>query len=323
MTAGHEDAPGAGGAGGAGGAWGAGGAGGAGEYAGMDALMTAITGARPPEEARRDPAFLAEHRAAEADLRVLREHLARLAETLTGEAGEAAEAAEAAEAPEAAEAAETAEAVEAGDARETGAAPVPGARRPRSRTRPAGPARPPRPGRPAGLRRAVRIALGALAGTAAFSLALGFGLLVTRAAGGADDNGGSSAKSAADAAGRETGTGWQSADPERALACSRLVVEGTVARVDRREGTARSRVRLTVTRSYKPAHGPAEVGFLLGADARPAPAVGQHVLVGVARDGRHASLWAVGDARVAAERAWITEALPGSRHTACPSGGAP
>jgi hypothetical protein len=43
------------------------------------------------------------------------------------------------------------------------------------------------------------------------------------------------------------------------------------------------------------------------------------VLVRVGQGQRTASLWAVGDARVAAERAWITEALPESRHTTCPS----
>ncbi|MFI2757953.1 hypothetical protein ACH5A3_03610, partial [Streptomyces echinatus] len=63
-----------------------------GEYDGMDALMAAITGDPLPEEARRDPVFLAEHRAAEADVAVLRDRLAWLAEALTGdERGEPAE----------------------------------------------------------------------------------------------------------------------------------------------------------------------------------------------------------------------------------------
>ncbi|MEU6541971.1 hypothetical protein [Streptomyces sp. NPDC046859] len=45
------------------------------EHDGADALMTAITGEPLPPGARADAAFLAEHRAAEADLAVLREQL--------------------------------------------------------------------------------------------------------------------------------------------------------------------------------------------------------------------------------------------------------
>ncbi|MEU6600697.1 hypothetical protein [Streptomyces flaveolus] len=289
------------------------------EYDGMDALMAAITGDPLPEEARRDPAFLAEHREAEADVAVLREQLVRLAGALTGE----------------------------GSAEEAGVSPgavsaPSAARRPRSRTHssaPTRPAGPPRPGRASGPRRALRIALGSLAGAAAFSLVLGFGWLVAQGGGGADDkSGASSAKGDVGSAGQEAGADGRPADPERELACSRLVVEGTVARVEREKdalgspapgsgpGSAASapgsRVTLTVVRSYRPAHGPAEVRFLLDADARPAPRVGQHVLVRVGRGERQASLWAVGDSRVAAARAWITEALPGSRTLTCPSGDA-
>ncbi|MER7920407.1 MULTISPECIES: hypothetical protein [unclassified Streptomyces] len=53
------------------------------EYGGgPDALMAAITGEPLSLEARRDPAFLAEHRAARADLAALRTGLERLAEEL-------------------------------------------------------------------------------------------------------------------------------------------------------------------------------------------------------------------------------------------------
>ncbi|MFI9241819.1 hypothetical protein ACIGXF_04335 [Streptomyces sp. NPDC053086] len=362
------------------------------EYDGMDALMAAITGDPLPEEAHRDPAFLAEHRAAETDVAVLRDRLAWLAEALTGEEGEERSGAAVARGRAAGDAAaggvvvggavagETAVAAgdaeagtevggtqvgepgtgdaaagdaeaggtevgepgagdaaagepaagepAVGDAAVGGTAVVSGAvragasarpRRPRSRVRrvrPARPARPPRPGRASGPRRAVRIALGSLAGVAVFSLALGFGRLVTQ--GGLTDDDGGASKSA-DAASGTSATGERPADPERELACSRLVVEGTVTRVERQEDSARSRVTLTVSRSYRPAHGPAEVGFLLDAGAWPAPRTGQHALVTVARGERYASLWAVGDARVAAERAWITEALPGSRALSCPS----
>ncbi|MEV6838308.1 hypothetical protein AB0N17_27990 [Streptomyces sp. NPDC051133] len=292
--------------GGAQGAGSTGSAGSTGEYGGMDALMAAITGDPLPPEAHGDPAFLAEHRAAEADVTVLREQLARLAETLTGEEREA----EADDRPQAAEHRST-------DSR-SGA-------RARAGRRPASPGpRPPRPGRPSGPRRAGRIALGALAGAGVFALALGFGWVVTHS-GGSDDSSAAGAADndkRADAAGsKASGDGGRPSDPAQELACSRLVVEGTVTGVVPQKASPWSRVTLKVIRSYKPAHGPAEVGFLLDGGAEPAPRTGQHVLVRVGTGQRDASLWAVGDTRVAVARSWITEALPGSRHTACPSGG--
>ncbi|MEU7408464.1 hypothetical protein AB0B40_03885 [Streptomyces sp. NPDC042638] len=436
MTAGHENAR------------------NAGEYDGMDALMAAITDDPLPEEAHRDPAFLTEHRAAQADVAMLRARLTWLAEALTGEKREEQPGDAAAEAPVAGEAVGTgagdavagragtldadvgdavAETLVAGEAVGTGtgdadvgdaavgtaaggtaggevavgpgdgdavaggagavgaavgdageaaawgtvaeataggdAAVGPGAgdavagragaldadvgdaavgtaagktvggnaavgdavggsvaggaavgvggggtagvgvagaaRRGRGRVRPVGRAgRSPRTG-------ARRIVIGSLAGVVVVALSLGVGRLVTQ--GGVDA--GAASKSA-------DGEGGRAADPERELACARLAVEGTVARVERQEDPSGSRVTLTVSRTYKPAHGPAEVGVLLDAGTWPAPRTGQHVLVTVARGERYASLWAVGDARVAAERARITGALPGSRDLACPSGDA-
>ncbi|MGN5378694.1 hypothetical protein ACQ4WX_18570 [Streptomyces lasalocidi] len=252
------------------------------EYDGVDALMAAITGEPLPEEARRDPAFVAEHRAAAADVAVLREQLAWLGEALAADAEAEAEGEE---------------------GRAAVARPEP----------PVHPVRPPRSGR----RRALRFALGSLAGAAAFAMVAGFGWLVTHDSGTA-----SGASTASDAKSRPVRGADQGrpADPERELACSRLVVEGTVARVTPEKASSWQRVTLTVTRSYKPAHGPAEVGFLLDGGARPAPRAGQHVLVTVLAGGQDAHLWVVGDARVAVGRAWITESLPASRHLGCPSG---
>jgi hypothetical protein len=51
---------------------------------GLDALMAAITGEPLPDEARADDAFLARHRAATADVTLLREQLAVIADALTG-----------------------------------------------------------------------------------------------------------------------------------------------------------------------------------------------------------------------------------------------
>jgi len=54
------------------------------EYDGVDALMAAITGEPLPEGAYADAAFLAEHRAARADVALLREQLAIIGDTLAG-----------------------------------------------------------------------------------------------------------------------------------------------------------------------------------------------------------------------------------------------
>ncbi|MFJ7147671.1 hypothetical protein ACIQVT_05640 [Streptomyces sp. NPDC100445] len=272
---------------------------GAGEYGGMDALMAAITGDPLPEEAHRDPAFHAGLHAAEADVALLRDRLHLLAETLTGErAGEDAGAGGAATGGHGARGAGVRGRSEAVGGR--------AARRGPGRTGP--------PGR----RRVLRVALGSLAGAGAFCLVLGLGWLAARGGGVSEDGASSGAKSAADSAGEAAGHAGRPADPERELACSRLVVEGAVTEVRRPSGSPAARVTLSVLRSYKPAHGPAEVGVLLDGGTRPAPRTGQHVLVAVGRGGDEASLWAVGDDRVAAARAWITDALPGSRHTPCP-----
>jgi hypothetical protein len=118
---------------------------------------------------------------------------------------------------------------------------------------------------------------------------------------------------------KAVGDGGVPSDPAEYVACSSLVVEGTVAQV-RPGPDPWKRITLTVIRSYRPAHGPAQVTFVLDGGAKPAPAVGQHVLVRVPNDSDGATLWAVGDARVAADRAWITEALPDSLHMTCAPG---
>ncbi|MFF8989824.1 hypothetical protein ACF09H_07700 [Streptomyces sp. NPDC014983] len=245
--------------------------------------MAAITGEPVPAEARRDPAFLAEHRAAEADIAVLRAGLGRLAAELDPP-------------------------VPARPARP--AYPVRPAR-PVRPAHPACPVHPVRPARPAGdrARRPFRIALTSLAAAGALCLIAGIGWLGAHPGGG-----GVSADGAAPGgkAGRPTGS-------REEPGCAEVIVEGTVVKVAPRG--SRTRVTVAVERSYKPAHGPAEVGFLLGGDARPDPRPGQHVLVEVGRGGRDASRWAVGDAAVAAERARIEAALPGTGQTACPGAG--
>lgn len=152
----------------------------------------------------------------------------------------------------------------------------------------------------------------------------GLGWLAARPGGGAGTGGSAAdAKSADQGAAEVSGDDGRPSDPASALACYRLVAEGTVAKVERLPQDPWTRIVLTVTRSYEPARGPAEVGFVLDGGASPAPREGQHVLVGVGRGRDTASLWAVGDARVAVNRAWITETLPEARHTTCPQDGEP
>ncbi|MFE9449345.1 hypothetical protein [Streptomyces sp. NPDC006739] len=261
-----------------------------------EALMSAITGGPPPSE---EAAFLREHRQAAADVAVLREQMTWIAEALTGETLSG-----------------------GGPAGETlsGGGPVGGRGEPSAvppRFAHAGhPARR-RPGR----RRVLRAAVGSLAVTAALCVVAGLGWLVTHSAGDSSMSGEASAKGDARAAGQGAEQAGPPPDPALYLACSTLVVEGTVARVEPQSGTSRTRVVLTVTRSYRPAHGPSRVAFLLGADAGPRPRPGQHALVSVGRDTGLAGTWAVGDAQVAAQRAWIVDALPDARRTPCPSGG--
>ncbi|MFF8949256.1 hypothetical protein ACF09I_10835 [Streptomyces sp. NPDC014940] len=329
-----------------------------GEHGGMDALMAAITGTPLPPRAQRDPALLAEHRSAEADVAVLREQLVRLAEVLTGEPqqpapgttpGAGAEAT-AADGPVGAGAGggaggvgggaegtgtegaervgtEDAEGVESegaggvgggaeGAGPEVTSGPVPGAApaglrgagRPRSVRRPGGAGR---PGRPSGVRRGARVVLGSMAGVMAFGLVAVLGWAVVHSDGGMS----AGSDKSADAKSRADGPARAAGGP--ALSCYRLLAEGTVTRVDRKTRAPRIRVVLTVTRTYRPAHGPSEVTFLLGDTASPAPRSGQHVLAGVGRGRQEASLWAVGDARVADERARLTGPAPESAPAPC------
>ncbi|MFG2886932.1 hypothetical protein ACGFYV_32365, partial [Streptomyces sp. NPDC048297] len=222
------------------------------EYGGMDALMAAITGDPLPPAARQDPGFRAEHRAAEADVAVLRHQLTWLAEALTGEPMTGQPMAGAT--PGEPTAAPTGEDDAAATAPAEKATP-PGSR-PRSVTRPAGQGRPgrsPRPGRPSGRRRALRIAFGTFAGSAALGMVFGFAYLVSRPGGVSASSGAADAKSAEQGAAVVSGDGGRPEDPVQALACYRLVVEGTVAAVERKPDTPGARVVLTVTRSYQPA----------------------------------------------------------------------
>ncbi|MFE3634628.1 hypothetical protein [Streptomyces sp. NPDC059168] len=153
--------------------------------------------------------------------------------------------------------------------------------------------------------------LGSVAGVLALGLVAGLGWVAVRSGGAASTGSDSSADAKSEANGPARDVGGP------VLSCYRLLAEGTVARVDRRTHAPRIRVVLTVTRSYRPGHGPPEVAFLLGDAARPAPRQGQHVLAGVRQGRQEAALWAVGDSRVAAERARLTGTAPDSAPDPC------
>ena len=244
-------------------------------YAGMDALMAAITDEPLPDAARADARFMAGHRAATADVALLRQQL--------GIIGDALSAPEPEPEPE----------------------PEP-APKPVSSLRPV-------PRRHPGLR---ALAFGTLALAVVATMITGLAWLVAHN-GGTD----SAASSSADQ-GAKTGSGPAPeasdalSDPELYVACSRLLVEGTVTEV-RPGSDPRKRITLAVTRSYRPAHGPADVTVVLAAGAQPAPRQGQHVLVGVPKGADTETLWVVGDDAVATARDRIVRALPGSYSRVC------
>ncbi|MET7481536.1 hypothetical protein [Streptomyces sp. NPDC005538] len=241
------------------------------EYDGVDALLAAITDEPLPEAARADAEFMAEHRAAKADVALLREQLGIIGEALA----------------------------------------APPAPQPVIRPRPARRRRP-----------ALRaLSYGTLALAVVATMITGLAWLVART-GASDSASGSSADSkAAGGAAQDKGseTPGPLSDPELYVACSRLLVEGTVTEVQPGSDPSK-RITLAVTRSYRPAHGPADVTVVLPAGAAPAPRQGQHVLVGVPKGADTATLWAVGDDAVATDRAAIVDALADAATVTCPTG---
>ncbi|MFJ9242464.1 hypothetical protein [Streptomyces sp. NPDC101776] len=177
-------------------------------------------------------------------------------------------------------------------------------------------ARPVRPRRRPALR---VLAYGTLATAVAATMITGLAWLVAHN-GDMDASTSSSADSGSGAAqDKEAVTPGPLSDPEQYVACSRLLVEGTVTEVQP-GSDPRKRITIAVTRSYRPAHGPADVTVVLAAGASPAPRQGQHVLVGVPKGSDTATLWAVGDDAVATDSAAVVDALTGAGTVTCPAG---
>ncbi|MFI8187461.1 hypothetical protein ACIF8T_01395 [Streptomyces sp. NPDC085946] len=259
-------------------------------YGGVDALMAALLDEPLPPQAARDPEFTAAHRAAAADVAVLRTQLGLIGEALAHDGGTpAAASASVSTAPEAAAGGGPAPGPEA-----SGLAPV----------RPL-PARPRR-------RRPLALALRTAAAAAAATAVVGLGWLVAGSGGGTDGAGGSQADagSAKEARSSYAGPGH--------LACARLVAEGTVGAVEPVPGTGRERVTLDVTRTYLPEQGSTdEVSFVRTEGVHPALRVGDEVLVVLGRDGAVPDALAAGEEDVARERARILGELPRARELGC------
>ncbi|MET7474202.1 hypothetical protein ABZT17_07535 [Streptomyces sp. NPDC005648] len=181
---------------------------------------------------------------------------------------------------------------------------------PRPERRPV-PVRVSRPARP----RMRRFATAGLAVAAVAGVLSGMGWLLAQAGGGAADSASSAqgAKSA-DSAARSP---FFSAN---FLACSALVAEGDVTRVERVAGNpGRERVTLHITRSYKPEKGKKDITFLLDPDTvSKALHKGDRLLVAIPPHSATPDQVVVGETSIATERAGITEALP--QATALPCG---
>ncbi|MDX3753517.1 hypothetical protein [Streptomyces sp. AK08-02] len=269
------------------------------EHNGVDALMAALTDDPLPEGALTDADFMAEHWSAAADVALLREQLGLIGDALAAQ-----------------------------EHTEPAVAPVRGPAKAAVRA----PTRTPLRQRP--YWRPLRtLALGVAAVSAAGAMITGSGWLLSQAGNGAEDAGTSSAADVGtspsagaapshsldpDSGGPvRTGGGTGALSHTGYLACARLVVEGTVTAVDPGPGTDQDRITLRVSRYYKPAEGPAEVTFVMDQDVDPRLTVGVHTLIGIATDAVTPDTWSTDEKEIAAERAWITAALPGSRTLAC------
>jgi hypothetical protein len=259
------------------------------EYEGnpvADALMAAITDEPLSEEARDDAEFLAEHRAAVADLALLREQLAIIGDAV-------------------ADGAEVTESVPA--RRNRKARKSKEARKPRNR-RPAG--APKKRSRHPG---ALSVTLGTLVAAVVATMVVGMGWLIAQNGVGASSD---SAKSSKADSGDSRG-GDASLSAPGYVACSRLIVEGTVAEVEPFPGVAQDRITFDVDRYYKPDKGKDQITFVMDEDVYPRLHKGDHVLIGIPGHAASPDIWTTGEKAIAREREWILKALPQSRGLTC------
>ncbi|MDG4863670.1 hypothetical protein P8605_36560, partial [Streptomyces sp. T-3] len=155
--------------------------------------------------------------------------------------------------------------------------------------------------------------------------ALAGGVMFLGAAQGGDDAMGAKSgddKAAAPSGGDAADAGKQgsgeanSLSPEGWVACSRLMVEGTVVRVAPVEGKRMDRITLKVQRYYKPESGPADVTFPMDRDVHPRLKVGDRTLITIGKGGEQPVDWATGK-DLAEVRAMLLKALPGAGKVKC------
>lgn len=248
-----------------------------------DALLAAITDEPLPQAALDDPEFMAEHRSAVADVAALREQLLFMGEALAAES----------------------------ERSQADPVPVRTAKPPRRAARSWQP------------RRYAGLALGALVVAMGTTLLGGLVWLGVQNGGGAD--GGSSADSAASRAesghGKDTApdTGEKPFLPEMYIACSKVLVEGTVLSVTPRDD-GDVRVVLEVKRYLRPERTVAEqptIAVNLYDSARADLKVGVDALVRVPLHTQEPQEWKVGP-DATEDRDGLVDALPGAQGLKCP-----
>ncbi|PWI18385.1 hypothetical protein DI272_32770 [Streptomyces sp. Act143] len=176
------------------------------------------------------------------------------------------------------------------------------------------PAPRPAPVRPSRARRwAPRLAYGTLAVAAAASVVTGLGWLIATGGNNAADAGSSASDKSqpgADAAPRFGSPHY--------LACTRLVVEGTVASVERLSDQVQLRITVDVARYYKQdVKGPEQLTYVVDDTFVQGLHKGDAVLFGVLKGDAVPDHWVVGEKEVARERAWVQASLPESRGLPC------
>ncbi|MFI2613531.1 hypothetical protein [Streptomyces sp. NPDC018584] len=164
------------------------------------------------------------------------------------------------------------------------------------------------------------LALGAVAAAvAAVTVIGGLGRLAVDAgmgAGGGDADASGAKAAAPDERGDGSGHAEADLTAEGFVACSRLIVEGTVTAVDAVPGAARDRITLKVTRYIKPASGEGTLTFPMRHDVDPRLRKGDRALITIPKGAVQPDNWATGKDGDELRR-MILKALPGSAGIRC------
>lgn len=164
---------------------------------------------------------------------------------------------------------------------------------------------------PAGVRRRrYTMALGLAAVTAAVSLVGGAAWLAIESGGGISKSADSdTAKGAGPEAGGEDRAGSADQKSGAYVPCARLIVEGTVKRVEPVPGGVQERIVLDVTRYYKPSRGAGQITFVMDVDVDPRLRPGDRTLIGIPKGEVSPDIWSDNKADIARDRAWIEREL--------------